>query len=240
MKRLENNDKEVENFEEKAEKLGKEKKRKHLKKERKEEKRLAKRAKSVESSADVSLSFADWLAHWGRLDGEAVAPSSSLPSETKAGIDAWRKMAVEAGWPDAMAAVHGVLWWNGTGYTQDDLMESTGVSKGSVHGALQALMERGLVEAMDPGVKGKKKYRAVHDPDLLVEALWLQSWRHSLQRWPEVVSLWAQRIQSEGATIGASDAERWMGWANRAERLSRSLLAFERRHETGSKEEGNA
>jgi DNA-binding transcriptional regulator GbsR (MarR family) len=240
MKRLENNDKEVGNIEEKAQKAGKEKKRKHLKKERKEEKRLAKRAKPGDLTAEVSLSFTDWLAHWGRLDGEAVAPASALPSGMEAGMAAWRKMAVEAGWPDAMAAVHGVLWWNGSDYTQDDLMEWTGVSRGSVHGALQALMDRGLAEVVDPAVKGKKRYRAIHDPGRLVEALWLDPWKRSLHRWSEVVSLWAQRATSQGVTEGDANAERWKDWANRAERLSRSLLAFERGQETDSREEGNA
>lgn len=233
MKRVERDDLSSQEAEHKGEKSGKEKKRKQLKKERKEGKRVGKQSKSAAALPKEALSFEDWLASWAEKG--ALAADASPASGAREGMLAWRKMAVDAGWPDAMAAVHGVLWWNPRGCTQDELMDEAQVSRGSVHGALQALMERGLVVMLASEGKGKKRYQAVLDPARLVEVLWLQSWQRSLQRWTEVLGIWAQHYRAragemeagEGGDVEGAGGEHWRGWAMRAERLSRELSAFE-------------
>lgn len=227
MKRVENNDLSGYDAGDKGVKSGKEKKRKQQKKERKEEKRMAKRSKSTMAHVSEGPAFPVWLEQWAERGKEGSTDAASDASGDLRGIRAWRKMAVQAGWPDAMAAVHGVLWWKTEAFTQDALMESTGVSRGSVHGALQALIDRGLAEEVEGEGKGKKRYRAVLNPGRLVEVLWLETWQRSLQGWPEAMGIWAQSMQAEQDQVSSEDAAHWRGWADRAQRLSEALDAWE-------------
>jgi len=127
----------------------------------------------------------------------------------------WKAMAAQAGWPHAWAAVHAELWCSGRIETQDGLMDRTGLSRGSVHGALQALMERGLVEWLESNPSAKRQYRAIPDAWRVVEVLWLEPWQRSLAGWQEVARAVVVDSPEAPGHEGAVPWEEWGEWTGR-------------------------
>lgn len=135
----------------------------------------------------------------------------------------WKAMAAQAGWTHAWAAVHGELWCSGRIETQDGLMERTGLSRGSVHGALHALMERGLVESVEPSGSAKRQYRATEDAWRVVEVLWLEPWQRSLAGWQEVARA---VVVDAPAAPGQDGGAPWGEWGEWTSKLAAWVVAL--------------